>query len=85
MAIILFAVILGGIGTLEGPIVGVAIYFLLRETMGNIGSLYFIILGLLAIGVTLFAPGGAWGLLKSLIKIDLLPIRRQMRDAGRGA
>lgn len=84
MAIILFAVILGGIGTLEGPIVGVAIYFLLRETMGNIGSLYFIILGVLAIGVTLFVPGGAWGLLKSLIKIDLLPIRRQMREAARG-
>jgi Branched-chain amino acid transport system / permease component len=35
MAIILFAVILGGIGTLEGPIVGVAVYFLLRETMGK--------------------------------------------------
>jgi branched-chain amino acid transport system permease protein len=46
MAIILFAVILGGIGTPEGPIVGVAVYFLLRETTGNIG------LGLLAIGVT---------------------------------
>lgn len=85
MAIILFAVILGGIGTLEGPIVGVAIYFLLRETMGNIGSLYFIILGLLAIGVMLLAPGGAWSLLKSVIRIDLLPIRRTMREAGQSA
>ena len=85
MAIILFAVILGGIGTLEGPIVGVAIYFLLRETMGNIGSLYFIILGLLAIGVMLLAPGGAWSLLKSVIRIDLLPIRRTMRKAGQSA
>ncbi|OEC99937.1 branched-chain amino acid ABC transporter permease [Rhizobium sp. YK2] len=84
MAIILFAVILGGIGTLEGPIVGVAIYFLLRETMGNIGSFYFIILGLLAIGVTLFVPGGAWGLLKSVIRIDLLPIRRKIQEVGQG-
>ncbi|RAX41234.1 hypothetical protein [Rhizobium tropici] len=55
-----------------------AIYFLLRETMGNIGSLYSIILSLPAIGVMLLAPGGAWGLLKSVIRIDLLPIRRTM-------
>ncbi|MBX4871030.1 branched-chain amino acid ABC transporter permease [Rhizobium bangladeshense] len=78
MALILFSVILGGIGTLEGPIVGVIIYFLLRETMGNVGSVYFIVLGILAIGVTLFAPAGAWGLLRNLFKIDLLPIRRKM-------
>ncbi|MBB3416948.1 ABC-type branched-subunit amino acid transport system permease subunit [Rhizobium sp. BK347] len=81
-AIILFAVILGGIGTLEGPIIGVAIYFLLRETMGNIGSLYSIVLSLPAIGVMLLAPGGSRGLLKSVIRIDLLPIRRTMREVG---
>jgi len=78
MALILFSVILGGIGTLEGPIVGVVIYFVLRETMGNIGSLYFIVLGILAIGVTLFAPAGAWGLLRTGFKFDVLPIRRKM-------
>jgi branched-chain amino acid transport system permease protein len=53
--------------------------------MGNIGSLHFIILGLLTIGVTLFVPGGAWGLLKSVIKIDLLPIRRKRREADQCA
>lgn len=77
MAIVLFVVILGGIGTLEGPIIGVVIYFLLRETLGNIGSLYFILLGGLAIAVTIFAPGGAWGTLRKVIKVDLLPIRRK--------
>jgi len=84
-AIILFAVILGGIGALEGPIIGVAIYFLLRETMGNIGSLYFIILGLLAIGSCYWRRAEAEGLLESVIRIDLLPIRRHHEGVGHRA
>lgn len=76
MAIVLFVVILGGIGTLEGPILGVAVYFLLRVTLSDMGSLYFIILGSLAIAVTLLSPQGARGALKRLIGRDLLPIRR---------
>ena len=77
MAITLFVVILGGIGTLEGPIVGVAVYFLLRETLSDLGSVYFIILGLAAIVVTLLFPRGAWGGLRWAIGRDLLPIRRE--------
>jgi branched-chain amino acid transport system permease protein len=77
MAITLFVVILGGIGTLEGPIVGVAVYFLLRETLSDLGSVYFIILGLMAIAVTLLFPKGAWGGLRRFLGKDLLPIRRE--------
>jgi branched-chain amino acid transport system permease protein len=82
MAITLFVVILGGIGTLEGPIAGVAIYFLMRETLSDLGSVYFILLGLLAIVVTLVFPGGAWGGLRRLLRRDLLPIQRDSGTAG---
>ncbi len=81
MAITLFVVILGGIGTLEGPIVGVVVYFLLRETLSDLGSVYFILLGLMAILVTLLFPKGAWGGVRQLIGRDLLPIRRNPAES----
>lgn len=76
-AAILFIVILGGIGTIEGPIVGAVVYFVLRETMSGTGATYFIVLGLLAIIVTLFAPKGIWGYVRTSTGIDVLPIRRR--------
>ena len=37
-------------------------FFVLREALGDYGSLYLIILGAVAIGTTLLAPRGLWGL-----------------------
>ena len=74
IAIIIFVVILGGIGSVEGPIIGAIVYFLLRETLSGLGPVYFVLAGLLAIGVTIFMPEGVWGLIRRLFKIDLLPV-----------
>ncbi len=43
----------------------------------DLGPGYFVISGLLAITVTIFLPEGVWGLIKRLIRIDLLPIAHQ--------
>jgi branched-chain amino acid transport system permease protein len=59
----IFIVVIGGLGRIEGPIVGALAYFLLRETLADFGSLYLVILGVTAIGLTLLAPRGLWGLL----------------------
>ncbi|WP_171015880.1 branched-chain amino acid ABC transporter permease [Devosia sp. FKR38] len=75
-ATILFIVILGGIGTVEGPILGAIIYFALRELLIDAGTAYFIAIGTLAIMVTVFLPGGLWGLVRRLVPFDLLPIRK---------
>lgn len=74
MAIIIFVVILGGIGSVEGPILGAIVYFLLRETLSDLGTFYFVIAGLLAIAVTVYMPGGLWGLVRKKTGIDLLPV-----------
>lgn len=76
MAVVIFVVVLGGIGSLEGPIIGTVVYFGLREAFADQGELYFVVLGALAISVTIFAPRGLWGLVRRLIGIDLLPIDR---------
>ena len=74
MSIIIFITVLGGIGTVEGPIIGALVYFTLRETLAGLGSVYFIILGAIAIGVTIFFPAGLWGLLRKALRFDLLPV-----------
>jgi branched-chain amino acid transport system permease protein len=54
----IFIVVIGGIGTLEGPIVGAVVYFALREGLADHGSLYWLVLGVVAIGVMLTSPKG---------------------------
>lgn len=74
IAMTIFIVILGGIGSVEGPIFGAIIYFLLRETLSGLGPGYFVISGLLAITVIIFLPEGVWGLVRRVIRFDLLSI-----------
>jgi branched-chain amino acid transport system permease protein len=59
-----FVVVIGGIGTLEGPIVGTILYFLIRQLVTNglgfKGSWYLVALGLAAILTMLVASKGLW-------------------------
>jgi branched-chain amino acid transport system permease protein len=73
----LFIVVIGGIGTLEGPILGTLVFFLLREWLSDAGSIYLIVLGLLTMAVMLFARGGLWGVLAQRWGWRLFPVRRQ--------
>ena len=61
----MFIVVIGGIGTLAGPIIGTVLYFALREGFaawaGVSGSWYLVAMGLVAIAVMRFAPRGLWG------------------------
>ena len=72
-AFVIFIVVIGGIGTIEGPIVGTIIYFLLREFLADLGSVYLMILGILAIIIMLVAPKGIWGFIAGRWKISLFP------------
>jgi branched-chain amino acid transport system permease protein len=78
-AYVIFVVVIGGIGTIEGPIVGVFVFFLLRNTFADYGSWYLLALGLIGIAVMLFAPRGLWGLFADRTGIQLFPIRRTLR------
>lgn len=78
-AFVIFIVVIGGIGTLEGPIIGTILFFLLRETLADYGSTYLIILGLVAIVVMIKAPRGVWGWIAQKYDIELLPMRYRVR------
>jgi branched-chain amino acid transport system permease protein len=73
---ILFIVIVGGVGTLEGPIIGTLIYFGLREIFRDSGDLFLIFQGAIAAVVMLFAPGGIWGLVQARTGFQIFPTRR---------
>jgi branched-chain amino acid transport system permease protein len=60
-AFMIFMVVIGGVGTLEGPIVGAVLFFLLREWLAQLGAMYLVVLGAVAITITLFASQGLWG------------------------
>ena len=72
-AFVIFIVVIGGIGTIEGPIVGTIIYFLLREFLADLGSIYLLFLGALAIIIMLVAPRGIWGFIAQRWNISLFP------------
>ena len=76
MVVMLFIVIIGGIGTIEGPIIGTAIYFLFRAWFAGTGNLYLMLLGAAAVVVMLISPSGIWGIVKAKLGIDLLGARR---------
>ena len=73
-AFVIFIVVIGGIGTIEGPIVGTIVYFLLREFLADYGSVYLLFLGALAIVVMLVAPKGIWGYVAAKYNLSLFPV-----------
>lgn len=80
---IVFIVVIGGIGTIEGPIVGVLLFFLLREYLADYGAIYMIVFGLLAIVVMLTLKGGIWGEVQRRFDLRFFPVQRRVRLAPR--
>ncbi len=82
-AFMIFMVVIGGLGTVEGPILGAVVFFALEQLFD--GSTYLIVLGVLAIAVTLRLPGGLWGLVAERTGLRLVPVTPRVsrrRDDG---
>lgn len=75
-AYVIFIVVIGGIGTIEGPIVGVIVFFILQSVLADYGSWYLLVLGIVGILIMLFSPRGLWGLFADRTGIQLFPVRR---------
>lgn len=73
-AFMIFMVLIGGIGTIEGPIIGALIYFFLDLYLSQLGLWYLVILGVLAIVITLYLPRGVWGAIEQRWHVHLFPI-----------
>jgi branched-chain amino acid transport system permease protein len=76
---LIFITVIGGVGTIEGPIIGTIIYFVLRETTSKYGEWYFIVLGILAIVVVVWSPAGIYGYVVRKTNFFLFPLQRKVR------
>jgi branched-chain amino acid transport system permease protein len=83
-AYVILIVVIGGIGTIEGPVVGVIVFYLLQRYLADFGTWYLILLGVIAIAVMLFAPQGIWGSINARFGFVLFPTRRRLEQIGTG-
>ncbi len=60
---IMVFVILGGVGRLFGPVAGAVLYVLMEHVLGGLTGHWQLVIGLVLLGVVLFARGGLVGLL----------------------
>jgi branched-chain amino acid transport system permease protein len=79
---VIFIVVIGGIGRIEGPIIGTLVFFVLRALLADYGAWYLITLGTIAIVVMLKAPRGLWGLIGDRLNFHLFPVQRYVSFAA---
>ena len=78
--IAIFIVMVGGLGSLEGVLIGALIYFFADRWFGEYGASYLIVLGLLTLFMALFAKGGIWGMICKVVDAPWFPTRRKLLE-----
>ena len=73
-------VLVGGMGTIEGPIIGALILFALQQWLSQNGSWYLVLVGAVAVVATLVAPRGLWGFASGRWGWSLFPVGYRVRD-----
>jgi branched-chain amino acid transport system permease protein len=84
-AFVIFITVIGGLGCIEGPIVGTIIFFALRQSLAHLGTIYLLMLGMVAILMMLMAPKGIWGLIIERFGWQVFPLERIVMPGERGA
>ena len=78
-AFAIFMVVIGGTGTIEGPIIGAVLFWVLNKFFADFGTWYLIGLGLLAIIVTLHFKQGLWGYAQTRFGWSLFSVKRLLK------
>ena len=84
-AYMIFCVLIGGLGTIEGPIIGAVIFFEIQYHYSSNGVWYLVALGALAIVMAIRLPQGIWGLITARTRLSLFPVGYQLTAANQGA
>jgi ABC-type branched-subunit amino acid transport system permease subunit len=75
----IFVTVIGGIGSIEGPIIGAVLFFVLQQTLAQYGAWYLMILGGVAILVAIWAPRGIWGFISGHTQVRPFPVGHWLR------
>ena len=78
-AFVIFIVVIGGLGSIEGPILGVIVFFALREIAADWGTWYLMLMGGIAIAVMLINKRGIWGAIQARWDIAIFPVKKTLK------
>jgi len=81
-AYMVFMVLVGGLGTFEGPIIGAIVLFVIQNHYSGGGAGYLIGLGLASMLFALLLPRGLWGTVRDRFDLQLLPVGRLLRRSA---
>jgi branched-chain amino acid transport system permease protein len=81
-AYMIFMVLVGGLGSFEGPLIGAVLFFAVQYQFADYGAWYLIGLGATAVAFALFLPRGLWSLVKDRSDVQLLPVGYHLRRDG---
>lgn len=82
-AYMIFMVLVGGLGTFEGPILGAILLFAIQTTFTQGGPWYLVGLGATAALFALLLPRGLWGTIEERLGLRLLPVGYRVVEARR--
>jgi branched-chain amino acid transport system permease protein len=72
-AFVIFITVIGGIGRIKGPVVGTIVFFVLRQTLADLGTIYLMMLGLVAILIMLAAAERHLGPSRGAVRLAAFP------------
>ncbi|HXN11448.1 MAG TPA: branched-chain amino acid ABC transporter permease [Steroidobacteraceae bacterium] len=84
-AFMIFMVLVGGLGTFEGPIIGAIVLYIMQNQFGNDGVWYLVVLGGVAMAFALFLPRGVWGTLEERTGLRFMPVGYRVSGAAEPA
>ena len=82
-AYMIFMVLVGGLGTFEGPILGAILLFAIQATFTQGGPWYLVGLGATAAFFALALPRGLWGTVEERLGLRLMPVGYRVVGAKR--
>ena len=78
----LFMVLVGGLGSYLGPIIGALLFFALQELFGDFGAWYLAGVGVVAVLAALYAPKGIVGLYAGKTGTEPMSMRQILQKQG---
>ena len=81
-AYMIFMVLVGGLGTFEGPILGAVLLFTIQTTFTQGGPWYLVGLGATATLFALLLPKGLWGAIEERLGLRLFPVGYQIVEGS---
>jgi branched-chain amino acid transport system permease protein len=82
-AFMIFIVVIGGLGSIEGPLVGAVVFYVLQQELQDHGVWYLIVLGAVAVAAVLLLPRGLWGLISRNGRFQVFPVGHRVVPRSR--